>query len=134
MKFKIFLVLFLFIFCLPLFCDDYLVRVKFGEHKLYLINNIGIIINIYPVAIHESILNYLPLCGNVISIEKGLYPKIIIRFNAANVNPLFRIYGVENNVLLNKKSTRGRIVMQSKDIFNLIRIICGKQIGVLFER
>ena len=72
MKFlKFFLALFLLIFItLPLLCQDYLIRVDFSDYKLFLINEVGIIFAVYPVAIPSFSPNYLPVFGTMIKIEK----------------------------------------------------------------
>jgi len=74
MKFrKVFLALFLFISCLPLFCEEYLIRVVISEYKLFLINDVGIVIAAYPVAVPGFSPNYLPAFGTVTEIEKRPY-------------------------------------------------------------
>jgi len=61
------------VFALPLFPQDFLIRVDFDEYKLYLINDTGIILAAYPVAIPYFSPNYLPAYGNVTGIEKKPY-------------------------------------------------------------
>ena len=136
MKFlKFFLALFLLIFItLPLLCQDYLIRVDFSDYKLFLINDSGIVIVAYPVAVPVKILNYLPLYGNVVFVENNPQVQIVIKFDVIDINPIIRVYGSAINVRLNKKSRSGCIVLQKEDIFQLIGIINGKQIKVFFEK
>jgi lipoprotein-anchoring transpeptidase ErfK/SrfK len=71
MKFlKFITALFLFISCLSLFSQDYLIRVDFDEYKLFLINDAGIVVAAYPVAVPSFKPNYLPAYGAVTKIDK----------------------------------------------------------------
>jgi len=169
MKFsKALIVLFLFVLSLPLFCQDYLIRVDFDEYKLFLINDVGIIIAAYPVAIPGFAPNYLPAYGVVAGIEKRphWYPtektrthyleaygielpkivepddplnamgmvQIIIKFDTMDVNPLIRIHGTNDDASIGRRVTSGCIRLHNKDILELIGLIEGKQVRVLFEK
>lgn len=169
MKFsKVFIVLFLFVFSLPLFCEEYLIRVDFSERKLFLINDVGIIVAAYPVAVPGFNPNFLPAYGTVTRVEKRPYwyptegtrqhylkshgtelPKvikpddprnslgvvqIIIKFDSPDINPLYRIHGTNDDNSIGTKSTRGCIRLHNKDILELIGLIEGKQVRVIFEK
>ena len=132
---RIFLALFLFIFiALPLISEDYLIYVDFDERKLFLTNDIGIIIVAYSVALPGLNFNYLSLYGNVILAEKNPQVQIIIKFDIIDANPIFKIFGSGSDVSLSRKSKSGYIIMNNKDILQLIEIIEGKKTRVLFEK
>ena len=67
---KLFLVFFLFTLSLPLFSQDYLIRVDFSDRKLYLIDSTNVVVATYSVAIPGFVPNYLPAYGIVTAIEK----------------------------------------------------------------
>ncbi|MDP2930545.1 MAG: hypothetical protein Q8N56_02995, partial [bacterium] len=71
----------LFILSVPLFSQEYLIRVDFDEYKLFLINDVGIVIAAYPVAIPGFAPNYLPAYGVVTGIKRNprWYPTERIR-------------------------------------------------------
>jgi lipoprotein-anchoring transpeptidase ErfK/SrfK len=170
MKFsKVLIVLFLFILSLPLFCEDYLIRVDFSERKLFLVGDSGLIIATYPVAVPGFVPNYLPAYGIVTGIEKNphWYPtertrkhyleaygielpkivnpddplnamgiaQIVIRFDdTMDVNPLIRIHGTNDEDSVGKRVTSGCIRLHNKDILELIGLIEGRQIRVIFDK
>ena len=132
-KLKFFSALFLFISCLPLFSQDYLIRIDFDEYKLFLVNNTGTVIAAYPVVIPKFISKHPFFYGTVISAEKNPN-QIIIRFDALEHNPSIRIYGTDSEILINREITSKYIVMHNRDILDLIETIEGKQVRVLFEK
>ncbi len=56
---------------MPLFCEEFLICVNFSDRHLYLIDDNGLIIKWYLVAIPRFNPTYLPAYGEVISIEKN---------------------------------------------------------------
>ncbi|MDP2938713.1 MAG: L,D-transpeptidase family protein, partial [Candidatus Omnitrophota bacterium] len=60
--------------------------------------------------------------------------QIKIKFNSNDIYPTIRIHGTNNEESIGRRVTLGCIRLHNKDILELIGIIEGKQVRVIFEK
>ena len=68
---KLLLAFCLLVLSVPLFSQEYLIRVDFSERKLFLIGDTEVVITTYSVAIPGFKPNYLPISGFVTEVERN---------------------------------------------------------------